>query len=157
MDMPIKFDTHQYIRSLIEAGIPADQAEAQALALSHAMAEATVAPSELVLLRTDMTARIEMLRADIYAKLDALAVGISAKLDALAAGISAKLDALAAGISAKLEALEDRFNAKLEALEQSMRAYVDRKFTTVYWMLGVSFALHAVTIGMLLRIMDRLP
>jgi chromosome segregation ATPase len=124
MDMPIKFDTHQYIRNLIEAGIPADQAEAQALALSHALAEATVAPSELVLLRTEMTARIEMLRADIYAK---------------------------------LEALEERFNTKLEALEQRLRAYVDRKLTTVYWMVGISLSLQIVSIGMQLRILDRLP
>ncbi|MHA4868541.1 CCDC90 family protein [Duganella sp. PWIR1] len=113
MNMPIKFDTHEYVRNLIEAGIPADQAEAQAMALSQAMAEATVTPSELVLLRTDMTARIEMLRADIY--------------------------------------------AKLEALEQRLKAYVDRKLTTVFWMVGISLSLHAVTIGMQMRILDRMP
>ncbi|HCT26374.1 MAG TPA: hypothetical protein DIW85_09165 [Stenotrophomonas sp.] len=133
--MPIKFDTLEYTRSLIEAGIPAPQAEAQAAALSQAMAEATVAPSELVLLRTDMTARIEMLRIEM----------------------NEKFDALRAEMNAKLEALEERFNAKLEALEQRLRAYIDRKLVTVYWMVGISLALHAVTIGMLVRIIDRLP
>lgn len=68
MNMPIKFDTLQYTRSLIEAGIPPDQAEAQAQALTQAMDEATVAPSELVLLRTDMIVRIEMLRTDMTAR-----------------------------------------------------------------------------------------
>ncbi|SDH25843.1 MULTISPECIES: hypothetical protein [unclassified Duganella] len=113
MTMPIKFNTLEYVRNLIEAGIPAEQAEAQASALSHALAEATVAPSELVLLRTDMIARIEMLRADIY--------------------------------------------AKLEALEQRLRAYVDRKLTAVYWMVGISLALQAVQITALVYVISRLP
>jgi len=131
MNMPIKFDTLEYARKLAEAGIPADQAEAQANALSDVLAEATVAPSELVLLRTDMTARIEMLRADIYAK----------------------LKALEENFNAKLEALEERFNAKLQALEARMNA----KFNALYWMVGISMALHVVTITMLVKIVDRLP
>jgi hypothetical protein len=124
MNMPIKFDTLEYVRRLIEAGIPADQAEAQANALSEVLAEATVAPSELVLLRSEMIARIEMLRADIYARLDAL---------------------------------EERFNAKLEALEQRLIARFNAKFASLYWMVGISMALHAVTIGMLLKVLARLP
>lgn len=135
MNMPIKFDTLEYVRRLIEAGIPADQAEAQASALSDVLAEATVAPSELVLLRTDMIARIEMLRTDIYAK----------------------LEALEERFNAKLEALEERFNAKLEALEQRLIARFSAKITTLYWMAGISMALHAVTIAMLVKIIDRLP
>jgi len=146
MTMPIKFDTLQYTQSLIDAGIPPVQAEAQAQALTQAMDEATVAPSELVLLRTDMIARIEMLRIEM-----------NEKFDALRAEMNAKFDALRAEMNAKLEALEDRFNAKLEALEQHLRAYIDRKLTTVYWMVGISLALHAVTIGMLVRVIDRLP
>ncbi|MFS2005542.1 hypothetical protein ACEN9F_18100 [Duganella sp. CT11-25] len=124
MNMPIKFDTLEYVRRLIEAGIPAAQAEAQANALSEVLAEATVAPSELVLLRSEMIARIEMLRADIYARLDAL---------------------------------EERFNAKLEALEQRLIARFNAKFASLYWMVGISMALHAVTIGMLLKVLARLP
>ncbi|NGZ83208.1 DUF1640 domain-containing protein [Duganella aceris] len=135
MNMPIKFDTLEYARRLVEAGIPADQAEAQANALSDVLAEATVAPSELVLLKTDMIARIEMLRAEIYAK----------------------LEELEERVNAKLEALEERFNAKLEALEQRLIARFSAKFTTLYWMVGISMALHAVTIGMLVKIVDRLP
>jgi chromosome segregation ATPase len=142
MNMPIKFDTLEYTRSLIEAGIPAQQAEAQALALTQALAEATVAPSEVVLLRTDMTARIEMLRADIYARLEALEKDFNAKLEALEERVNAKLEALEERLNAKLEALEERFHGKL---------------TTVYWMVGISLTLHAVTIGMLLKILERLP
>ena len=135
MTMPIKFDTLEYARKLAESGIPPDQAEAQANALSDVLAEATVGPSELVLLRTDMIARIEMLRTDIYAR----------------------LEALEERINIKLEALEERFNAKLEALEQRLIARFNAKFVTLYWMAGISLALHAVTLGVLLKMSSRLP
>lgn len=133
--MPIKFDTHEYVRNLIEAGIPAQQAEAQAMALSQAMAEATVAPSELVLLRTDMIARIEMLRAEMNGKFDALREQMNSKFDAL-----------------RVEMI-----AKLEALEQRLRGYIDRKLTTVYWMVGIALTLQMVQIAGLIYIISRLP
>jgi Skp family chaperone for outer membrane proteins len=157
MNMPIKFDTLEYARRLVEAGIPADQAEAQANALSDVLSEATVGPSELVLLRTDMTSRIEMLRIDIYAKLKALEESFNAKLEAFEEGFNAKLEALEERFNAKLEALEERFNAKLEALEQRLITKFNAKITTLYWMAGISMALHAVTIAMLVKIIDRLP
>jgi chromosome segregation ATPase len=135
MNMPIKFDTLEYARKLAESGIPADQAEAQANALSDVLAEATVAPSELVLLRTDMITRIEMLRTDIYAK----------------------LEALEQRFNTKLEALEERVNAKLEALEQRLIARFNAKFVTLYWMVGISLTLHVVTLGVLLKMFSRLP
>jgi uncharacterized protein YPO0396 len=109
MNMPIKFDTLEYARKLAEAGIPVDQAEAQANALSDVLSEATVGPSELVLLRSDMVARIEMLRTDMYAK----------------------FKALEADMSAKLEALGEHFNARLEALEQRLIARFSAKITTL--------------------------
>ena len=146
MNMPIKFDTLEYARKLAEAGIPVDQAEAQANALSDVLSEATVGPSELVLLRSDMVARIEMLRTDMYAK-----------FKALEADMSAKLEALGDHLNAKLEALGEHFNARLEALEQRLIGQFSAKITTLYWMAGISMALHAVTIGMLLKILNRLP
>jgi flagellar motility protein MotE (MotC chaperone) len=157
MTMPIKFDTLRYTNSLIEAGIPPEQAEAQAIALTQAMDEATVTPSELVLLRSDLIARIEMLRIEINEKFDALRAEMNDKLEELEERFNANLEALEERFNAKLEALEERFDAKLELLEQRLRAYIDRKLVTVYWMVGISLALHAVTIGILVKILDRLP
>ena len=112
MNMPIKFDTLEYARKLAEAGIPQAQASAQALALSEALAESTVTPGELLLLRTDLIARLEMQKHD------------------------------------------------LEILKRDVeifKARVDAKFTTAFWMIGISMALHAVTIAMLFNILARLP
>jgi DNA anti-recombination protein RmuC len=142
MTMPIKFDTLQYTNSLIEAGIPADQAEAQAQALTQAMDEATVAPSELVLLRTDILARIEMLRIEMDGKFSELRAEMNGKFNELRAEMNGKFNELRAEMNGKFDA---------------MRAYIDRKLTTVYWMVGISLALQAVQITGLIYIISRLP
>ena len=131
MTMPIKFDTLQYTKSLIEGGIPPTQAEAQAQALTQAMEEATVSPSELVLLRTDILARIEMLRIEMDGKFRELRAEMDRKFNELRAEMNGKFDA--------------------------MRAYIDRKLTTVYWMIGLTLALQAVQITALIYIISRLP
>jgi len=149
MTMPIKFDTLEYTKRLVEAGIPPDQAETHAHALLAALSESTVAPSELVLVRSDLIARIEMLRTEMNTKI----AEVSAKIEEFRTEVNAKIEELRTEMNAKIEELRTEMNAKIEALRTGMNA----KFTTVYWMLGVSFALHAVTIGMLWKILDRLP
>ena len=72
MTMPIKFDTLEYARRLAEAGIPADQADAHAQALSEALATASVTPAELVLVRSELLARMDMLKSEIDARFDHL-------------------------------------------------------------------------------------
>ncbi|TFW21975.1 hypothetical protein [Duganella callida] len=62
MTMPIKFDTLEYAKKLIAAGVPQTQAEAQSQALQEALIEGTVTPGDLLMLKTDMIARIEMLK-----------------------------------------------------------------------------------------------
>jgi DNA anti-recombination protein RmuC len=160
MTMPIKFDTLEYTKRLVEAGIPPDQAETHAHALLAALSESTVAPSELVLVRSDLIARIEMLRTEMTAKIDELRAEMTAKIDELRAEMTAKIDELRAEMTGKIDELRAEMNAKIAEVNakiEALRAEMNAKFTTVYWMLGVSFALHAVTIGMLWKILDRLP
>ena len=83
MTMPIKFDTLEYARKLVEAGIPANQADAHAQALSDALATASVTPAELVLVRSELLARIDMLKSEVYARIDLLKVEIDARFDQL--------------------------------------------------------------------------
>lgn len=63
--MPIKFDTLEYTKKLTVAGVPQTQAEAQAQALHEALSEGTVTPADLLLLKTDVVARIELLKHDM--------------------------------------------------------------------------------------------
>jgi hypothetical protein len=127
MTMPIRFDTLEYARKLAaDAGLSPAQAEAQAQALGDAMAEATVSPSELVLLRSDLIARMDILKSDMVAKMDVLKTDL-------------------------LKALERRFDAKLEALEQRMSA----RFTTAYWLLAILLAVQGATMAAVVNLLLR--
>ncbi|MQA38168.1 CCDC90 family protein [Rugamonas aquatica] len=81
--MPIKFDTLAYAKKLEEAGLPQQQAEAQSLALRDALAESTVTPGDLLLLKTDVIARIEILRSDMQAQIDALKEHMNTRFNTL--------------------------------------------------------------------------
>jgi len=147
MTMPIKFDTLEYARKLAESGIPQAQATAQAQALSEALAESTVTPGELLLLRTDVVARIEIVKIGQ----DSIRNG----LDSLRQGF----DNLKNGQDSLRQAFEN-LKRELDNLKSDLEAFtasVKKKFTVLFWMAGISMALHAVTIAMLVKIVDRLP
>ncbi|MET0264403.1 MAG: hypothetical protein ABW202_02220 [Duganella sp.] len=91
MTMPIKIDTLEYAKRLAEAGLPSDQAEAQAHSLSDVLSEAAVSPSELVLLKADLLARMELIRHELRSYTDALGVELNHRID----GVEAKINALA--------------------------------------------------------------
>ena len=142
MTMPIKFDTLEYARRLAEAGIPADQADAHAQALSEALATASVTPAELVLVRSELLARMDMLKSEVYARMDRLKVEIDARVDRLKVEIDARFDQLKIEIDARFERFEARFESKLRPLR---------------WLLGIALAGQVVTLGLVAVILTRLP
>jgi len=135
MTMPIKFDTLEYARRLVEAGIPADQADAHAQALSDALATASVTPAELVLVRSELLARMDTLKSEVYARMDRLKVEIDARFDQLKVEIDARFDQL------KIE-IDARFESKLRPLR---------------WLLGIALAGQVVALGLAAVILTRLP
>ena len=72
MTMPIRFDTQQYINTLIQGGHTPEQAAAQAHALGTALAEGTVASSELLMVKMDLLARMDVLKAELQGQIKAL-------------------------------------------------------------------------------------
>ena len=149
MTMPIKFDTRQYAKTLAEAGIPQDQADAHAQALLAALSEGTVTPGEVVVLKAEVMARIDSVKAEIMTQVDSVKAEVMARVDAVKAEVMARIDSVKAEVMAEIVALKHQV--------QVLKVRVDAKFTIVFCMLGVSFGLHAVTIGMLWKILDRLP
>lgn len=127
MTMPIKFDTLEYARKLAEAGIPADQADAHAQALSDALATASVTPAELVLVRSELLARMDMLKSEVYARIDLLKVEIDARLERMKAEIDARFERLEAGLR------------------------------PLRWLLGVALAGQVVTLALVGVVLTRLP
>ena len=63
------FDTLQYVRTLEKSGIPSEQAEAQAIALSEAMESNLVTKQDLNSVKTDLEHRIDSVAKDLTIKL----------------------------------------------------------------------------------------
>jgi hypothetical protein len=130
MTMPIKFDTLEYARKLAEAGIPADQADAHAQALSDALATASVTPAELVLVRSELLARMDMLKSEVYARLDRLKVEIDARFEQLKIEIDARFE-------------------RFEAL-------TNIRFKVLYWLTGLSLVMSALTFATQIYLLAKL-
>ncbi|USX26874.1 hypothetical protein NHH73_00830 [Oxalobacteraceae bacterium OTU3CINTB1] len=141
MTMPIKFDTLEYARRLAEAGIPADQADAHAQALSEALATASVTPAELVLVKSELLARMDMLKTEVYARMDRLKVEIDARIDQLKVEIDARIDQLKVEIDARL----DRFEA-----------LTNIRFKVLYWLTGLSLVMSALTFATQIYLLAKL-
>ncbi|MBY0557762.1 MAG: DUF1640 domain-containing protein [Burkholderiaceae bacterium] len=155
MNMPIHFNTLDYARKLSEAGLPAEQAEAHAQALADALSEATVTPSELVLLRTDLLARIEMLRTETLASLDKFRVETQASLDKFRVETQASIEKLRAETQAGIEKLRAETQASIEQLRNEMNSRLGRveaHLKRLYWLVGLTLLSNtAVLITVLLR------
>ena len=102
MDMPIRFDIVEYTKTLTESGVPLDQAEAHALALSRALSEGTPASSELVLVKHELLMRMDVLKQEVNAKMDVLKQEVSAKMDVLKQELTQEFDAKLAQLRAEL-------------------------------------------------------
>ena len=79
MTMPFIFNTLAYANKLVETGMSKEQAEAQSLALHEALSEGTVAPGELLILKTDLITRIEA----VSARIDTVKHDLIARIDAV--------------------------------------------------------------------------
>jgi len=167
MTMPIKFDTLEYARRLAEAGIPADQADAHAQALSEALATASVTPAELVLVRSELLARMDMLKSEVYARMDRLKVEIDARIDQLKVEIDARFDRLNIELDARFDLFKREIDARFERLEarldgfearlDGIEARFESKLRPLRWLLGIALAGQVVTLGLVAVILTRLP
>lgn len=130
MTMPIKIDTLEYAKRLAEAGLPADQAEAQAHALSDVLSEAVVSPGELVLLKADLIARMELIRHELRSYTDALGVELHHRIDALGVELSHRIDALGSELHHRIDGLDSRID-RLEVQARKLN-----------WMISVGLTLQ---------------
>lgn len=82
MTMPIQINTLEYIKTLEEVGIPVAQAQGFAQALAEALATSTI-QSDMVLLKSEMVARVDVLRIDLMARIDALRIEFGERMNGL--------------------------------------------------------------------------
>ncbi len=144
MNMPIRFNTLDYARKLSDAGLPADQAEAHAQALADALGEATVTPSELVLLRSDLLARLEMLRTETLASLEKFRTETLTGLEKFRTETQTGLEKMRTETQASIEQLRNEMHSRL--------AHMEAKQQRIYWLAGLTLLSNiAVLIAVLLR------
>ncbi|HEX7986399.1 MAG TPA: hypothetical protein VF616_22950 [Duganella sp.] len=153
MTMPIKFDTLEYARKLVEAGIPADQADAHAQALSDALATASATPAELVLVRSELLARMDMLKSEVYARIDLLQSEVYARIDLLQSEVYARIDLLKTEIYGRLDLLKSEIDARLDRFD----ARLESKLRPLRWLLGVALVAQVATLGLVGVLLARLP
>ena len=122
MNMPIHFNTLEYARKLGDAGLSPDQAEAQAQALAEVLGEATVTPGDLLLLKTDLLARIDISRNEMQAQLSALRTEMQTQISALRAEMLAEIAALRAEMRAEIATWRAEMRAEIATLRSEMLA-----------------------------------
>ena len=84
------FDTLKYVKTLEKSGIPSEQAEAQAVALSGAMESNLVTKQDLNSVKTDLEHRIGSVAKDLTIKIYsvvAVGTGLIVSVVAIATGI----------------------------------------------------------------------
>ncbi|MGV7208276.1 hypothetical protein ACLB1G_10530 [Oxalobacteraceae bacterium A2-2] len=133
MTMPVPFDTHAYIHTLIQAGFPPDQAEAHAQALIDALVSATVTPGEHIVLKVELLARMDGLRNELLARMDMLRDEMLGRMDMLRTELLARIEKLEADLTARITKLEGRVNI-------------------LYWLAGATLLLQGVTLALVLRL-----
>jgi hypothetical protein len=137
MTMPVPFDTHAYIQTLTEAGLTQDQAEAHAQALTGALVNAAVSPSQQVLLKAEFLARMAEQRAELLARMDDVRAELLARIDDVRAELLARMEEVRTELLARIVALER--TAKIQS-----------------WMIGATLLLQGVTLAVLVPVVLKL-
>ena len=88
------FDTLSYTKRLEVAGVPAEQAEAHAMALVDVLSVQTVSKIELNSSNGDLTTRIDRLNDDLNTKIERLRDELNTKIDRMNADLTARIDGL---------------------------------------------------------------
>ena len=153
MDMPIRFDFIEYTKVLIEAGVPRDQAEAHALALTKAISEGTASSGELVLTRQELLMRMEVLKQEVVSRIDVLKEEIFSRIDVLKGEVFSHIDVLKHDLLTRLDLRIDQLKQELaEQIDNkitALRAGLVPKFNLAIWLGGLSLAVSLINSAMM--------
>ena len=164
MDMPIRFDFIEYTKVLIEAGVPRDQAEAHALALTKAISEGTASSGELVLTRQELLMRMEVLKQEVVSRIDVLKEEIFSRIDVLKGQIFSRIDVLKEDVFSHIDVLKHdlltRLDLRIDQLKQELAEQIDNKITALraglvpkfnlaIWLGGLSLAVSLINSAMM--------
>jgi len=143
--MPFKFNTLAYANKLVETGMPRAQAETQALALHEALSEGTVSPGELLILKTELTTRVDAVKHELIARIDAVKHELIARIDAVKHELIARIDVVKTELTTHVDAVRHDVDV------------LKRKVNALFWVIGLVLVLQVGQIGTMIYIIGRLP
>jgi len=121
--MPVAaFDTLKYARSLRDAGLPLDQADAQAAALADALSNTLQSSLQNLATRSD----VETLRQSLDTRINKL----ESRIDQVEAKLESKFDQ----VEAKMDQIATKLDARITQVDTSLRG----ELILLRWMVGAT-------------------
>lgn len=168
MDMPIRFDILEYTKLLMESGLPRDQAEAHAVALSQALGEGTASSGELVLTKQELLMRMEVLKQEILARMEVLRRELLARMEQLKEEMLARIDVLKQELYVQMDLLKQDLLARMDRLKQELLTAIDfkieqlraelmPKINLAIWLSGLSLLGTLINSAMLVYLIAHHP
>ena len=124
----VAFDTLAYVRRIVAAGVPREQAEAQA----DAMKEAFVHNVDALVTRDYLDTRFSEFETRVEANMDRRFTEIDKRFTAMEFSVDKRFTAMGARMDTRLAEQDARIDLKFED--------ITGQFRLVYWMLAVSIA-----------------
>jgi len=132
--MPVAaFDTLKYARSLRDAGLPLDQADAQAAALADALSNTLQSSLQNLATRSDVETLRQSLDTRIN-KLESRIDQVEAKLESKFDQVEAKMESKFDQVEAKMDQIATKLDARITQVDTSLRG----ELILLRWMVGAT-------------------
>jgi len=94
MATTLQLDTLEYAKKLKSAGVPAEQAEAQAAALGDALAQSVAFRGDLVSLENNLSTNMANMESRLESKIEGVESRLELKIEALKLELTGRIDTL---------------------------------------------------------------
>ncbi|MBV6322649.1 coiled-coil domain-containing protein [Duganella violaceipulchra] len=111
------FDTLSYTRRLEAAGVPPEQAEAHALALSEALRMQLATKADLQLCKTELSHKIDLCRTDLTNKIGQVRTELIDRIELVRIELNDKIELVRAELNDKIELVRAELNARMDKME----------------------------------------
>jgi len=145
MRMNTTFDTLSYTRRLEAAGVPAEQADAHALALSEALRTQLATKADVQLAKTELNDKIELARTELIDRIELVRLELSDKIELVRTELNDKIDRVHLELSGRMDKMEAKQAAEFAELRSLIRDQTNQVRTEIMrWVFGLWLGQSAV-------------
>ncbi|WP_175001346.1 hypothetical protein [Duganella vulcania] len=132
--MNTTFDTLSYTRRLEAAGVPAEQADAHAHALSEALRTQLATKADVQLAKTELNDKIELVRTELIDRIELVRLELNDKIEFVRLELNGRMDRMEAKQAAEFAELRALIRDEISHLRTEM----------MRWVIGFGIAQSAV-------------